>query len=195
MGSRLIAAHQGSKGRKRQSPARACCCVGRKSQKLAIAVPANSLVCGTIEQNRCPTAQRIFVGLEAGLDTIWPPRFNGQDVNHRPFLAATFHLLEVPVDRGDQAASPVGSLRSKFLKRESRMEPSDRRRHPLFNQAGDLCSDRYLLSPFNEVTGSQGLATRWRQVCYMSRYNSGRTDTGCCSRLHSRDGSPGESSL
>jgi hypothetical protein len=26
------------------------------------------------------------------------------------------HLLEVPVDRGDQAASPVGSLRNKVLK-------------------------------------------------------------------------------
>ena len=59
---------------------------------------------------------------------------------------------------------------------------------------GALFSPGYPLSLLSEATGSRGLATRWRQACYMSRSSSGHIDIGHCSRLHSRDGSPRESS-
>ena len=66
----------------------------RKSQKLALAIRPTDVV-GAARLTSI-AAQRIFVGLEAGLDTTWPPRFNGQDVNHRPSLEATFEPQNMP---------------------------------------------------------------------------------------------------
>src|SRR5271157_2791265 len=49
-------------------------------------------------------------------------------------------------------------------------------------------------SLLSEATGSRGLATKSRQACCKSRWHRRHIDTGCCSRLDSRDGSLGESS-